>query len=111
MTASAELAASGREKSAHSSAASRDAAVAAPIEVIGFDMGGTSTDVSRFAGTYEHIFENTIAGISIQAPQLDINTVAAGGAKFLLSNCAVVKTYNKFRWGVLIYLYLFLLLF
>ncbi|KAJ7338275.1 hypothetical protein JRQ81_011031 [Phrynocephalus forsythii] len=48
--------------------------------VIGFDMGGTSTDVSRYAGEYEHVFEATTAGISIQAPQLDINTVAAGGA-------------------------------
>lgn len=42
--------------------------------IIGFDMGGTSTDCSRFAGTYEHVFETTTAGISIQSPQLDINT-------------------------------------
>ncbi|XP_072855570.2 5-oxoprolinase [Pogona vitticeps] len=51
--------------------------------VIGFDMGGTSTDVSRYAGEYEHVFEATTAGISIQAPQLDINTVAAGGGSRL----------------------------
>ncbi|KAJ3045838.1 hypothetical protein HDV00_006102 [Rhizophlyctis rosea] len=51
--------------------------------VIGFDMGGTSTDVSRFAGRYEHVFETTTAGITIQAPQLDINTVAAGGGSRL----------------------------
>ncbi|KAG6921568.1 5-oxoprolinase, partial [Chelydra serpentina] len=51
--------------------------------VIGFDMGGTSTDVSRYAGEYEHVFEATTAGISIQAPQLDINTVAAGGGSVL----------------------------
>ncbi|KAL0277618.1 UNVERIFIED_CONTAM: hypothetical protein PYX00_004848 [Menopon gallinae] len=51
--------------------------------VIGFDMGGTSTDVSRFAGSYEHVFETTTAGITIQAPQLDINTVAAGGGSML----------------------------
>lgn len=51
--------------------------------VIGFDMGGTSTDVSRFAGQYEHVFETTTAGITIQAPQLDINTVAAGGGSRL----------------------------
>jgi 5-oxoprolinase (ATP-hydrolysing) len=51
--------------------------------VIGFDMGGTSTDVSRFAGTYEHVFESTTAGITIQSPQLDINTVAAGGGSRL----------------------------
>ena len=53
------------------------------MQVIGFDMGGTSTDVSRFAGTYEHVFETTTAGVTIQAPQLDINTVAAGGGSRL----------------------------
>eukprot|EP01060_Flectonema_neradi_P036302 TRINITY_DN6940_c3_g1_i1.p1 TRINITY_DN6940_c3_g1~~TRINITY_DN6940_c3_g1_i1.p1 ORF type:complete len:1275 (+),score=277.80 TRINITY_DN6940_c3_g1_i1:43-3825(+) len=47
--------------------------------VIGFDMGGTSTDVSRFGGTYEHVFETNLAGVTIQCPQLDITTVAAGG--------------------------------
>lgn len=51
---------------------------------IGFDMGGTSTDVSRYAGAYEHVFESTTAGIKIAAPQLDINTVAAGGGSILL---------------------------
>ncbi|XP_065350424.1 5-oxoprolinase [Cloeon dipterum] len=51
--------------------------------IIGFDMGGTSTDVSRYAGEYEHVFESTTAGITIQAPQLDINTVAAGGGSML----------------------------
>uniref|UniRef100_A0A8C3UP46 5-oxoprolinase n=1 Tax=Catharus ustulatus TaxID=91951 RepID=A0A8C3UP46_CATUS len=51
--------------------------------VIGFDMGGTSTDVSRFAGALEHVFEASTAGVSIQAPQLDINTVAAGGGSRL----------------------------
>lgn len=56
---------------------------AQPLAVIGFDMGGTSTDVSRFAGVYEHVFETTTAGISIQSPQLDINTVAAGGGSRL----------------------------
>uniref|UniRef100_A0A0B6ZGC5 5-oxoprolinase n=2 Tax=Arion vulgaris TaxID=1028688 RepID=A0A0B6ZGC5_9EUPU len=53
------------------------------IPVIGFDMGGTSTDVSRFAGEFEHVFESTTAGVTIQAPQLDINTVAAGGGSML----------------------------
>ena len=51
--------------------------------IIGFDMGGTSTDVSRYSGRYEHVFENTTAGITVQAPQLDINTVAAGGGSRL----------------------------
>uniref|UniRef100_A0A8C5PWK3 5-oxoprolinase, ATP-hydrolysing n=1 Tax=Leptobrachium leishanense TaxID=445787 RepID=A0A8C5PWK3_9ANUR len=54
-----------------------------PQPVIGFDMGGTSTDVSRYAGEYEHVFEAITAGISIQAPQLDVNTVAAGGGSML----------------------------
>jgi 5-oxoprolinase (ATP-hydrolysing) len=51
--------------------------------IIGFDMGGTSTDVSRYAGTYDHVFETTTAGIAIQSPQLDIHTVAAGGGSIL----------------------------
>ncbi|KAJ5733358.1 hypothetical protein N7493_002144 [Penicillium malachiteum] len=56
----------------------------AKIPIIGFDMGGTSTDVSRFgAGRYEHVFETTTAGVTIQSPQLDINTVAAGGGSQL----------------------------
>lgn len=36
------------------------------LQLIGFDMGGTSTDVSRFAGTFEHVFETTTAGVTIQ---------------------------------------------
>ncbi|CAG9131512.1 unnamed protein product [Plutella xylostella] len=53
------------------------------LPVIGFDMGGTSTDVSRYAGSLEHVHEATTAGVTIQAPQLDINTVAAGGGSML----------------------------
>jgi 5-oxoprolinase (ATP-hydrolysing) len=53
------------------------------IPVIGFDMGGTSTDVSRFAGHLEHVFGSKVAGVLIQSPQLDINTVAAGGGSIL----------------------------
>ena len=49
----------------------------------GFDMGGPSTDVSRFGGAYETVFETTTAGISIQSPQLKIDTVAAGGGSCL----------------------------
>nr|GEV86430.1 5-oxoprolinase [Tanacetum cinerariifolium] len=51
--------------------------------LIGFDMGGTSTDVSRYAGSYEQVLETQIAGAIIQAPQLDISTVAAGGGSKL----------------------------
>ncbi|KAM3577612.1 hypothetical protein VYU27_000488 [Nannochloropsis oceanica] len=50
---------------------------------IGFDMGGTSTDVSRYDGSFQHVFETTTAGITIQSPQLDISTVAAGGGSRL----------------------------
>lgn len=41
--------------------------------VIGFDMGGTSTDVSRYDGSFEHVFESITAGVTIQAPQVKIN--------------------------------------
>ncbi|KAJ5570087.1 5-oxoprolinase [Penicillium hispanicum] len=53
------------------------------VPVIGFDMGGTSTDVSRYDGSFDYIFETTTAGIPIQAPQLNINTIAAGGGSIL----------------------------
>nr|WP_320049738.1 hydantoinase B/oxoprolinase family protein [uncultured Desulfuromonas sp.] len=51
--------------------------------VIGFDMGGTSTDVSRFDGEYDLVQYSEIAGTRIQAPQLNIQTVAAGGGSRL----------------------------
>ncbi len=51
--------------------------------VIGFDMGGTSTDVSHFAGEYERVFTTQIAGVRLCAPMLDIHTVAAGGGSIL----------------------------
>ncbi|WP_330284225.1 hydantoinase B/oxoprolinase family protein [Streptomyces sp. NBC_00588] len=51
--------------------------------VIGFDMGGTSTDVSHFAGEYERVFSTQIAGVRLRAPMLDIHTVAAGGGSVL----------------------------
>ncbi|EIW72692.1 hypothetical protein TREMEDRAFT_67004 [Tremella mesenterica DSM 1558] len=51
--------------------------------LIAVDMGGTSTDVSRYAGKLEHVFETTTAEVIIQAPQLDISTVAAGGGSRL----------------------------
>ena len=47
--------------------------------LIGFDMGGTSTDVSHFAGAYERSFETEVAGVRMRAPMMDIHTVAAGG--------------------------------
>ncbi|QDI72236.1 5-oxoprolinase [Streptomyces calvus] len=51
--------------------------------VIGFDMGGTSTDVSHFAGAYERVLTTHIAGVRLRAPMLDIHTVAAGGGSVL----------------------------
>ncbi|MCV0369056.1 hydantoinase B/oxoprolinase family protein [Filomicrobium sp.] len=51
--------------------------------VIGFDMGGTSTDVSHFAGEYERTFETEVAGVRMRAPMLLIHTVAAGGGSIL----------------------------
>ncbi|MFD5519281.1 hydantoinase B/oxoprolinase family protein [Streptomyces sp. NPDC127066] len=51
--------------------------------VIGFDMGGTSTDVSHFAGDYERTYTTRIAGVRLRAPMLDIHTVAAGGGSVL----------------------------
>ena len=51
--------------------------------VIGFDMGGTSTDVSHFAGEYERVFTSQLAGVRLRAPMLDIHTVAAGGGSVL----------------------------
>ena len=59
--------------------------------VIGFDMGGTSTDVSKYDGHFEHIFETNIAGFYITAPQLDINTVAAGGGSRLFFKNGLFK--------------------
>ncbi|WP_424887061.1 hydantoinase B/oxoprolinase family protein [Streptomyces sp. XH2] len=52
-------------------------------KAIGFDMGGTSTDVSHFAGSYERVVTSQVAGVRLQAPMLDIHTVAAGGGSVL----------------------------
>ncbi|HEX8570819.1 MAG TPA: hydantoinase/oxoprolinase family protein, partial [Caulobacteraceae bacterium] len=47
--------------------------------VIGFDMGGTSTDVSHYAGEFERSYETVVAGVRMRAPMMAIHTVAAGG--------------------------------
>jgi len=52
-------------------------------KLIGFDMGGTSTDVSHFAGDYERVFDTEVAGIRLRAPMMSIHTVAAGGGSIL----------------------------
>jgi 5-oxoprolinase (ATP-hydrolysing) len=51
--------------------------------LIGFDMGGTSTDVSHFDGEYERAFETEVAGVRMRAPMMLIHTVAAGGGSVL----------------------------
>ena len=61
----------------------RMSALAGFDHVIGFDMGGTSTDVSHYAGEYERVFTTQVAGIRLRAPMLDIHTVAAGGGSIL----------------------------
>ncbi|TCD48934.1 5-oxoprolinase [Chlorobium sp. N1] len=52
-------------------------------ESIGFDMGGTSTDVSRFDGTFEHRYETTVDNVPFHTEMLDVQTVAAGGGSIL----------------------------
>jgi 5-oxoprolinase (ATP-hydrolysing) len=52
-------------------------------KLIGFDMGGTSTDVSHYAGQYERAFETEVAGVRMRAPMMLIHTVAAGGGSIL----------------------------
>ena len=59
------------------------AKAAGATEVIGFDMGGTSTDVSHYAGEYARTTDGEIAGVRVRAPMLSINTVAAGGGSLL----------------------------
>ena len=52
-------------------------------KVIGFDMGGTSTDVAHSAGDFERAFDTEVAGVRIRAPMMRIHTVAAGGGSIL----------------------------
>ena len=53
------------------------------MKMIGFDMGGTSTDVSHYNGEFEKTFDTQIAGVRLQAPMMLINTIAAGGGSIL----------------------------
>ncbi len=61
----------------------RTAVDAGHDRLIGFDMGGTSTDVSHFAGQFERSFETQVAGVRMRAPMMSIHTVAAGGGSIL----------------------------
>ena len=69
----------------------RTAAMEGFERVITFDMGGTSTDVALYAGSYERTFERVIAGVRIAAPMLAINTVAAGGGSILFFDGARLR--------------------
>jgi len=63
--------------------AARTAAMAGYTKLIGFDMGGTSTDVAHYNGEYERAFETQVAGVRMRAPMMHIHTVAAGGGSIL----------------------------
>ncbi len=63
--------------------AARTAEMAGIARIIGFDMGGTSTDVALYDGAFERTFETEVAGVRIRAPMMAINTVAAGGGSLL----------------------------
>ncbi|KAK6193882.1 hypothetical protein LQW54_012011 [Pestalotiopsis sp. IQ-011] len=60
------------------------------VPIIGFDMGGTSTDISRYDGKYDYLFETTIAGRTISMPMLNISTVAAGGGSILFARSGLL---------------------
>ena len=62
---------------------SRTALMSGIHKLIGFDMGGTSTDVSHYNGEYERSFETLVAGVRMRAPMMHIHTVAAGGGSIL----------------------------
>ena len=61
----------------------RTAELAGQRKVIGFDMGGTSTDVSHYAGEFERQFETQVAGVRMRAPMMSIHSVASGGGSIL----------------------------
>lgn len=63
--------------------AARTAGMAGLHRIIGFDMGGTSTDVALYDGAFERAYETEVAGVRMRAPMMAINTVAAGGGSIL----------------------------
>ena len=73
--------------------ATHTAKIAGFNKIIGFDMGGTSTDVSHFAGEYEKAYETEVAGVRMRVPMMYIHTVAAGGGSILAYDG------NRFRVG------------
>ncbi|MGE0099531.1 MAG: hydantoinase B/oxoprolinase family protein [Hydrogenophaga sp.] len=73
----------GMARTAQLAFADGPAARGGAVKVIGFDMGGTSTDVSHYAGEFEREFETQVAGVRMRAPMMSIHTVAAGGGSIL----------------------------
>lgn len=63
--------------------AARTAEAAGETHIIGFDMGGTSTDVALYSGTFERAFDTEVAGVQMRVPMMAIDTVAAGGGSIL----------------------------
>src|SRR5271165_4016589 len=61
----------------------RTAQAAGHARLIGFDMGGTSTDVSHFAGDYERAFDTEVGGVRVRAPMMSIHSIAAGGGSII----------------------------
>src|SRR5271168_4482774 len=61
----------------------RTAQAAGHSKLIGFDMGGTSTDVSHFAGEYERAFDTEVGGVRVRAPMMSIHSIAAGGGSII----------------------------
>ena len=72
-----------RERSGRRLSGNRTAAIAGIEKTIGFDMGGTSTDVSHYAGEFEREFETQVAGVRMSATMMSIKNVAAGGGTML----------------------------
>lgn len=69
----------------------RTAEAAGFSKVIGFDMGGTSTDVAHYAGEFERNYETSVAGVRLAVPMLNIHTVAAGGGSVLTFDGASMR--------------------
>ena len=66
-------------------------------KIVGFDMGGTSTDVCHYDGAYERTFESQVAGARVRAPMMLIHTVAAGGGSILHYDERAVPGRPRFR--------------
>jgi 5-oxoprolinase (ATP-hydrolysing) len=71
--------------------AARVSALAGQAKIVGFDMGGTSTDVCHYAGAFERVLNTEIAGVRVTAPMMHIHTVAAGGGSLLIFDGARMR--------------------